>query len=101
MNLQDAAFIVAGAIGSGVAVAHGIVTQCLMARPLQKAAVAPIAPRITTLAALLLHFSTFNWFRWPRVFEHCGCRRLLARASAGLARRLRRRPFFNPRGRRR
>ena len=62
MNLQDAAFIVAGAIGSGVAVVHGIVTQRLMARPLQKAAVAPIAPRITTLAALLLHFTTFSWF---------------------------------------
>lgn len=64
MDLQDAALIAAGLIGSGVAVAHGAVLQQLMVRPIDgllladKAMPAPAA----RLVAPLLHFSTFNWF---------------------------------------
>jgi hypothetical protein len=47
MAWQEAALGLAGVIGSGVAVVHGILTQRLMVRPLVPG---------------LLHFSTFNWF---------------------------------------
>jgi hypothetical protein len=64
MNWQDAALVLAGLIGSGVAVAHGILTQRLMIRPLQ--ALFPADKRITApirrLVPLLLHFSTASWF---------------------------------------
>lgn len=64
MNWQDVALVVAGLIGSGVAVVHGILTQRLMIRPLQ--ALFPADKRISApvqrLVPLLLHLSTVSWF---------------------------------------
>lgn len=64
MNWQDAALVMAGLIGSGVAVVHGILTQRLMIRPLQ--ALFPADKRISApirrLVPLLLHLSTVSWF---------------------------------------
>jgi hypothetical protein len=62
INTQDLALAVAGVIGSAVALVHGVLTQRLIVRPLEVVA-APKLPRsIRQLAAMLLHFSTFNWF---------------------------------------
>jgi hypothetical protein len=64
MNWQTAALAIAGVIGSGTAVVHGILTQRLMVRP----AVAllgtdkRIGAPIKRLVPALLQFSTFNWF---------------------------------------
>jgi hypothetical protein len=64
MNWQDVALVLAGLIGSGVAVVHGILTQRLMIRPLQ--ALFPADKRISApvqrLVPLLLHLSTVSWF---------------------------------------
>jgi len=62
MNTQDLALAIAGGIGSAVAIVHGVLTQRMIVRPLEALA-APKLPRsIRQLAAMLLHFSTFNWF---------------------------------------
>jgi hypothetical protein len=62
MNTQDLALAIAGGIGSAVAIVHGVLTQRLIVRPLEDIA-APKLPRsIRQLAAMLLQFSTFNWF---------------------------------------
>jgi len=64
MNWQNAALGLAGVIGSGTAVIHGILTQRLMVRPIEalfltdKRTSAPIR----RLVPLLLHFSTIVWF---------------------------------------
>jgi len=61
-SAQDAALVIAGGIGSAVAIVHGILTQRLIVRPLGEAA-APKLPRSTRrLGAMLVQFSTFNWF---------------------------------------
>lgn len=64
MSWQDVALVVAGLVGSGVAVVHGILTQRLMIRPLQ--ALFPADKRISApvqrLVPLLLHLSTVSWF---------------------------------------
>jgi len=61
-NTQDLALAIAGVIGSAVAIVHGVLTQRLIVRPLEGVA-APKLPRSTRqLAAMLLQFSTFNWF---------------------------------------
>ena len=64
MNWQDAALAMAGVIGSGVAVVHGILTQRLMVKPLETFFHSDkrIKASITRLVPVLLHFSTFNWF---------------------------------------
>lgn len=64
MDWQDAALAMAGVIGSGVAVVHGVLTQRLMVRPLDEflRASKRIAPTIRRLVPLLLHFSTISWF---------------------------------------
>jgi hypothetical protein len=63
MNWQDAALGLAGVIGSGVAVVHGILIQRLMVKPFAVSLFAEkgIAAPIRRLVPLLLHFSTFNW----------------------------------------
>ena len=64
MHWQGAALALAGVIGSGVAVVHGMLTQRLMVRPIEKVFLAD-KPRDAPLRRLvpgLLHFSTFNWF---------------------------------------
>jgi hypothetical protein len=64
MVWQDAALAMAGVIGSGVAVVHGVLTQRLMVRPVEALFVANgrIAAPVRRLVPGLLHFSTFNWF---------------------------------------
>jgi hypothetical protein len=64
MNWQDAALAIAGVIGSGVAVVHGILTQRLMVRPFEAFFLADkrITAPIRRLVPLLLHFSTVSWF---------------------------------------
>ena len=62
MNWHDAALAMAGVIGSGVAVVHGVLTQRLMVGPFEQLADRRIAAPIRRLVPLLLHFSTFNWF---------------------------------------
>jgi hypothetical protein len=64
MDWQDADLAMAGVIGSGVAVVHGILVQRLMVRPFEEFFLAdkPTAASIRRLVPVLLHFSTFNWF---------------------------------------
>jgi len=64
MQWQDAALALAGVIGSGTAVVHGVLIQRLMVRPIA-AALDPdrrIAAPIRRLVPVLLHFSTVAWF---------------------------------------
>lgn len=63
MSLHQAALILAGVIGSGVAVAHGVVVQRLMVRPLGELAQGrrEISGSVKRLVPLLLHFSTVCW----------------------------------------
>ena len=61
MNLHDVALAAAGLIGIGVAVAHGVIIQRRMVRPLEKLTVTMPASSRRLLAGLL-QFSTFNWF---------------------------------------
>jgi hypothetical protein len=64
MAWQEAALGLAGVIGSGVAVVHGILTQRLMVRPLEAFLLADkrMTASVRRLVPGLLHFSTFNWF---------------------------------------
>jgi hypothetical protein len=64
MNWQDAALVMAGVIGSGVAVVHGILTHRLMVRPLTELFLGDkrISAPIRRLVPLLLHLSTVSWF---------------------------------------
>ncbi len=64
MNWNDAALAMAGIIGSGVAVVHGILVQRLMVRPFEELFLADrkMAGPIKRLVPLLLHFSTIAWF---------------------------------------
>jgi hypothetical protein len=64
MNWQDAALAMAGVIGSGVAVVHGILVQRRMVRPIEELFLAHRRTATSTrrLVPGLLHFSTFNWF---------------------------------------
>jgi hypothetical protein len=64
MNWQDAALAIAGVIGSGVAVVHGILVQRLMVKPFEEFALADgrMGTPIRRLVPLLLHFSTISCF---------------------------------------
>ena len=64
MNWQNAALAMAGVIGCGVAVVHGILVQRLMVEPFEEFALAGgrIGAPIRRLVPLLLHFSTISWF---------------------------------------
>jgi len=64
MHWQNAALAMAGVIGSGVAVVHGILVQRLMVRPFEELALADgrIGVPIRRLVPPLLHFSTISWF---------------------------------------
>ena len=64
MNWQNAALAMAGVIGSGVAVVHGILVQRLMVKPFEELAHADgrIGAPVRRLVPLLLHFSTISWF---------------------------------------
>ena len=64
MTWHDWALIAAGAIGSGVAIVHGLLVQRLMVRPFQEMARADgrLPGGVRRLVPLLLHFSTAAWF---------------------------------------
>jgi hypothetical protein len=62
MDLHDVSLALAGVIGGGVAVIHGVLTERLMVRRLRGEAGAQFPATIRRLMAGLLHFSTFNWF---------------------------------------
>lgn len=63
MGLQQLALIAGGAIGSAVAVVHGILTQRFMVKPLVQAGhERKMSGSIIRLIPVLLHFSTFIWF---------------------------------------
>ncbi len=62
-NWQDLALGLAGVIGCSVAVFHGILTQRLMVRPLERFFLADkrTPASVRRLVPLLLHFSTISW----------------------------------------
>jgi hypothetical protein len=64
MDVRDVALVVAGVIGCGVAVAHGIIVQRHMVRPVEKLFVVDNRMPASTRRVMvgLLHFSAFNWF---------------------------------------
>jgi hypothetical protein len=64
MNWQNAALGLAGVIGSGTAVVHGILTQRLMVRPIEALFLnaGRTSATIRSMVPLLLHFSTIVWF---------------------------------------
>ena len=64
MNWQNAALTMAGVIGSGVAVVHGVLVERLMVKPFEEFALADerISGPVRRLVPLLLHFSTISWF---------------------------------------
>lgn len=64
MDWRNAALEMAGVIGAGVAVIHGVLVQRLMVRPFEELALANgrIRAPVRRLAPLLLHFSTVSWF---------------------------------------
>src|SRR5262245_33566525 len=64
MNAQNTALVLAGMIGSVVAVVHGILTQRLMVQPFEQFFLADrrISAPIRRLVPLLLHYSTVTWF---------------------------------------
>jgi hypothetical protein len=62
MNWQSAALGAAGAIGCGVAVIHGILTERLMVRRFKQISEKLMSASARWLIPALLQFSTFNWF---------------------------------------
>ena len=62
MDWRDVALVLAGTIGSGVAIVHGVLVQRRMIEPLQDLAATRVSRSLRILVAGLLHFSTFNWF---------------------------------------
>jgi hypothetical protein len=63
VNWQNAALTMAGVIGGGVAVVHGVLVQRLMVEPFEAFALADgrVSRPVRRLTALLLHFSTVTW----------------------------------------
>jgi hypothetical protein len=64
MTWQDTALALAGVIGSGTAVIHGILTQRLMVRPIEALLLGDgrTSATIRRLVPLMLQFSTIVWF---------------------------------------
>src|SRR3984893_17732616 len=64
MAWQNAALGMAGVIGRGVAVGHGILVERLMVRPFEAFSLGDrsMAGSIGGLVSVLLHFSTIIWF---------------------------------------
>lgn len=63
MNWQDASLVVAGLIGGGTAVVHGVLIQRHVVRPYESfLATAPrTSQAIRRMMPLLVHFSTIAW----------------------------------------
>ena len=64
MRARVLALMMAGILGSGVALFHGILTQRYMVTPLVRIAgeTKTMRPAVVRLVPVLLHFSTFIWF---------------------------------------
>lgn len=62
MNWRDVALGAGGVIGCATALAHGVLVQKFMVRPIEGLAEWRTSDLIRRLVAPLLHFSTFNWF---------------------------------------
>jgi hypothetical protein len=62
MSWPDIALVLAGFVGSAVALLHGAITQRLMVAPLREAATLRLSRPIRRIVPGLLHFSTYNWF---------------------------------------
>jgi len=62
MSRHDAALVIAGLLGSGGAVVHGLLTQWRIVDPLQALAAGRISTLVQRLVPLLLQFTTFHWF---------------------------------------
>jgi len=62
MDWHDGALALAGIIGSGVAVIHGVIVQRRMVEPIQGFTTKQMPRSLRQLVPGLLHFSTFNWF---------------------------------------
>src|SRR5512145_466806 len=60
--MQGVTFILAGIIGGGVAVIHGLLVERLMIKPHNKRFTTADRTPVSKLVPVLLHFSTFNWF---------------------------------------
>jgi hypothetical protein len=62
-GIQNAALGLAGVIGSGTAVVHGILTQRLMVKPIEVfLSDNKVSAPIGRLVPVLLHLSTVSWF---------------------------------------
>jgi fatty acid desaturase len=63
MNWQNACLAMAGLIGGGTAVVHGVLTQRLMVRPIEAlmASDRRMSDPVRRLVPLLIHFSTIAW----------------------------------------
>jgi hypothetical protein len=63
MDTHDAALALAGIIGSGTAVVHGVLVQRLMVRPIRALAATDrrLAGPVGRLIPMLMHFSTAAW----------------------------------------
>ena len=63
MNWQNASLAMAGLIGGGTAVIHGVLTQRLMVRPIEAllASDRRMPGPVRRLIPLLMHFSTIAW----------------------------------------
>jgi hypothetical protein len=63
MDWQNAALTLAGVLGSGVAVIHGILTHRVIVKPFRAISEDDnwIRPAIRRLTPPLLQFSTYNW----------------------------------------
>ena len=62
MDSHQIALVIAGAIGSGVALIHGVLTQRLMVQPFRQLVDGGFTRSARRLVPVLLHFSTYNWF---------------------------------------
>lgn len=63
MEMQNIAFSLAGLIGAGTAILHGIVTRKLLVRPLDRhlADSSNRSPIIRRIVPPLLQYSTYSW----------------------------------------
>jgi hypothetical protein len=87
MNAHDISLVVAGVIGSGVAIVHGVLTQRLLVKPTLELSISSLARKLNSA---LLQFSTFNWFvsgpprrksGWPSADRTRNCRTRSPRSS--------------------
>jgi len=84
MDWHDGALVLAGMIGSGVAIVHGVLVQRRMIEPLQDLAATRISRSLRILVAGLLHFSTFNWFVGGLALVGCAFAGREAKLATGL-----------------